>query len=178
VGKTTVVRVGGVTIAPDKTEAQRIELTIPTALPTELRAGALGVIVEHPIDMGTPPLPHTGLSSNVSPLILSPRVTAPSVSNVSGSGTDPRDAIVTTPVSPTAGAKQRVELLLNETTDIAPKAYTFTAAERAADADSLDIPVTAVKAGTYLLRLQVDGAASPLDLDPVSPTFGPTVTIP
>lgn len=177
-GKTTVVRVGGVAIAPDKTAPSRIELTVPTALPTELRAGALGVVIEHPIDMGTPPVPHTGLSSNVAPLILHPRVTSPSVSNVSGTGGDPRDATVTTPVTPTIGAKQRVELLLNETTDTAPKAYSFAAAERPADADSLDIPVTAVKAGTYFLRLQVDGAASPLDLDPASPTFGPTVTIP
>lgn len=178
VGKTTVVRIGGVTIAPDRTEPSRIELTLPTTLPTELRAGALGVIVEHPVDMGTPPVTHTGLSSNVAPLVLSPRVTAPSVSNVSGGGSDPRNATVTTPVSPTVGARQRVELLLNETTAIAPKAYAFTAAERTADADSLDIPVTAVKAGTYLLRLQVDGAVSPLDLNPASPTFGPTVTIP
>lgn len=177
-GKTTVVRVGGVVIAPDKSEPSRIELTLPAALPTELRAGALGVIVEHPVDMGTPPVAHTGLSSNVAPLILHPRVTAPSVSSVSGTGTDPRNATVTAPVSPTVGARQRVELLLNETTDVAAKAYAFAAAERVADTDSLDIPVTAVKAGTYLVRLQVDGAASPLDLDPASPTFGPTVTIP
>ncbi len=177
-GKTTVVRVGGVTLALDKTESSRIELTLPTALPTELRAGALGVVVEHPVDMGTPPVAHTGLSSNVAPLILHPRVMAPSVANVTGTGGDPRDATVTAPVSPTVGAKQRVELLLNETTDTAPKAYAFAAAERPADADSLDIPVTAVKAGTYFLRLQVDGAASPVDLDPASPGFGPTVTIP
>lgn len=177
-GKTTVVRVGGVTIVPDNIEPRRIEITLPTALPTALRAGALGVVVEHPVDMGTPPLPHPGLSSNVAPLILHPRVTSPSVSGVTGTGGDPRDATVTAPVSPTVGATQRVELLLNETTDTAPKAYAFAAAERVADADSLDIPVKAVKAGTYLLRLRVDGAASPLDLDPASPTFGPTVTIP
>jgi hypothetical protein len=177
VGTTTVVRVGGVAITPDSTGPRRIELTVPTTVPTDLRAGAVGVVVEHPLDMGTPPVPHAGLASNVAPLILHPRVTAPGVSNISGAGADPRDATVTTPVSPTVGARQRVELLLNETTATAPKAYAFAAPERAADADSLDIAVTAVKAGTYLLRLRVDGAASPLDLDPASPGFGPTVTI-
>ncbi len=178
VGRTTVVRIGGVTIAPGNTEPERIELAVPTALPTDLRAGALGVVVEHPVDMGTPPVPHTGLSSNVAPLVLHPRVTSPSVFGVTGTGSNPRDATVRVPVSPTVGASQRVELLLNETTATAPKAYSFAAVERPADADSLDIPVTAVKAATYLLRLRVDGADSPLDLDPASPAFGPTVTIP
>ena len=34
-----------------------------------------------------------------------------------------------------------------------------------------------VERGDYLVRVQVDGAESPLDLDPASPTFGPRVTI-
>ena len=35
-----------------------------------------------------------------------------------------------------------------------------------------------VPAGQYFVRLQVDGAESVLDLDTISPSFGPTVTLP
>jgi hypothetical protein len=35
-----------------------------------------------------------------------------------------------------------------------------------------------VKPADYFVRLQVDGAESVLDLNPVSPNFGPKVTIP
>ena len=57
-------------------------------------------------------------------------------------------------------------------------------ASRDADADVLTIPISGVRAGDYLARVQVDGADSPLqvDSDPDSPTFnqfiGPLVTIP
>ena len=39
-----------------------------------------------------------------------------------------------------------------------------------------DIP--GAGAGQYFVRLQIDGAESPVDLDPASVTFGPTVTLP
>jgi hypothetical protein len=37
-----------------------------------------------------------------------------------------------------------------------------------------------VKGGNtkYFIRVMIDGAESPLDLDPTSSTFGPVVTIP
>jgi hypothetical protein len=35
-----------------------------------------------------------------------------------------------------------------------------------------------VPAGQYFLRLQIDGAESPVVLDPASVDFGPTVTLP
>ncbi len=81
-------------------------------------------------------------------------------------------------VDPIVGARQRVVLLLNERTVTAPAAYTFAVRERGADAHTLQIPISGVRAETYFVRLQIDGAESPLDLDPGSPTFGPTVTIP
>jgi hypothetical protein len=66
----------------------------------------------------------------------------------------------------------------------APAAYTFVAGPRTADVDAIIVSIYDVRAGDYLVRLQVDGAESPLlvDTDPNSPTFnqfvGPLVTIP
>jgi hypothetical protein len=46
------------------------------------------------------------------------------------------------------------------------------------DTDVVTIRISGVRASTYFARVQVDGADSPLDMDPASPTFGPVVTIP
>ena len=73
---------------------------------------------------------------------------------------------------------------MNEMADDAPKAYTFFAEPQEADSASVTIPISGVKAGDYLVRVQVDGAESRLevDQDPNSPTYnqyiGPKVTIP
>jgi hypothetical protein len=73
-------------------------------------------------------------------------------------------------------------LLLNEATlppPAAPAAYSFASAPITAATGTLNFPITGVKAGgtKYFIRLSVDGAESPLDLNPASLTFGPRVTI-
>jgi len=85
-------------------------------------------------------------------------------------------------VSPAAQQKQQVALLLNEATmppPAAPAAYTFSLPSLANDTDTLTFPISGVQGGgtKYFIRVTVDGAESPLDLNPQSPTFGPTVTI-
>ena len=40
------------------------------------------------------------------------------------------------------------------------------------------IAIPDVDPGTYFVRLQVDGATSPIDLDSTSATFGPKVKLP
>ena len=86
----------------------------------------------------------------------------------------------------TVGKSQRVVLLLNEFTpdkNSPAKAYSFTAWKRDEDTDSITISTNGVEPGDYLMRLQVDGAESPLevDTDKNSPTFeryiGPRVVI-
>src|SRR5262249_15015074 len=100
---------------------------------------------------------------------------------------------------PAVGDAQRVVLLLNEfmpslgsppeAIDGTALAYSFSAPSRAllsppGPTENLTIPVSGAKAGTDLVRVQVDGAESPLSVDtnPASPTFnqyiGPKVTIP
>jgi len=76
----------------------------------------------------------------------------------------------------TVGKNQRAVLLLNSTASTA--SYSFLAPPRAADGTSVTIAIPGVPAGQYFLRLQIDGAESPVDLDPASVDFGPTVTLP
>jgi len=88
-------------------------------------------------------------------------------------------------VSPKVSPRQRAVLLLNEFGAVSdtPQAYSFDARPRSADRYTLRFRIRRVLPGDYLVRVQVDGAESPLvvDPDPNSPTFEqyfePTVTI-
>jgi hypothetical protein len=51
------------------------------------------------------------------------------------------------------------------------------AERRASDAAPVVVNLENVARGEYFVRVQVDGADSPLDLDPASVDFGPKVTI-
>ena len=64
-----------------------------------------------------------------------------------------------------------------------PRAYSFAAPSRAGDSPAgpsseIDVPIAGVGAGTYLVRVQVDGAESPLGTDSAGIYASPAVTIP
>jgi len=135
------------------------------------------------------------------------------VQNVQGSGTTPRSGTITIGITPGFGSTQRAILLLNEVSATSgqplnhiPLAYSFRAVPRQQTwqavqlarqpgepggssveemaADHIVFAVTGLQPGTYLVRVQVDGAESMLNVDtnPKSPTFntysgGPKVTI-
>ena len=82
-------------------------------------------------------------------------------------------------VTPAVQPGQRVVLMLNQTAATTPAAYSFPLAPLATSSSALAFNITNLQGGgtQYFIRLQVDGAESPLDLTPGSPTFGPTVTI-
>jgi hypothetical protein len=65
-------------------------------------------------------------------------------------------------------------LRLNSAPGTSPAAYTFPVPARTADSADVRVPFSGVAPGLYLVRLEVDGAESPLssDSDPSSPTFG------
>jgi hypothetical protein len=84
---------------------------------------------------------------------------------------------VTVDVRPDVGKDQRVLLLLNELTATDPDAYSFPVIPLTADSGTVVFPVRRVRPGTYLVRVQVDGAESRLEL--TGGTFSdPTVTLP
>jgi hypothetical protein len=159
---------------------------IQLTLPAGLRAGVQGLQVIQPRLMGTPPVAHAGVASNLAAFVLHPTINKrPDLSP------DITVALpnVTVKVSPAVAQTQPVRLLLNELNppaDRGARAYSFDAAPHNAPddpevTDTLVFSVAGVQPGDYLARVQVDGAESPLELstDANDPVYvGPRVTFP
>ncbi len=127
------------------------ELTVQ--LPAGLRAGVLSLQVVQPLDLGTPNEPHQGFESNVVAFVLRPTITAASATS----------STVTVTVAPPLAVGQALTLMLNALGGGA--AFTFATDPVPAQANTVAVPIEGVPAGSYLLRVQVDGAQSVLDVD-------------
>jgi hypothetical protein len=166
------VHVSGVGAAITDATDTRLEVTLPAVL----RPGVQGVQVKHLYDFETPVEPHRGVESNVAAFVLRPTFGGLALDPVPA-GAGPYGGEGTLTITPTPGRAQRVVLLLNNDSAATPFAYPFTAPARASQADPIVVPLVDVERGDYFVRVQVDGADSPLELDPASPEFGPKVTI-
>jgi len=164
-GDVTLITIGGIDVTPATVSDTRITLQ----LPADLRAGVQALQVKHQVMIGTPLTPHRGVQSNVAPLVLCPTITS-----MTASGTEATFEMV-----PEVGAAQRVVLLLNERALASPASYTLAATPRTSDSTTIRVPLGGVKTGTeYFVRVQVDGAESPLELDEASASCGPVMVIP
>jgi hypothetical protein len=168
-GSTTAVRIDGVDAPATVTDTQ---ITVP--LPAGLVAGAHGVQVVQQVAMGAPELPHAVIASNVAGFALQPTVVAIATA-----------AEVVLTVAPAVGVRQRVRLLLSQLgAPGAAASYAFDAPSRdlpgaPAVSATITVPITGVAPASYLVRVQVDGADSPLGVDPVTGAYNaPTVAIP
>jgi hypothetical protein len=165
----TLAPPGGVT-------GTRITMPLPAATP----AGLHSLQVRHPRLVGTPPEERAGAESAVVPLLVRPVVGAVTTAPGAAGATN-----VTVSVRPPVGRSQRVVLFLNERQPPAGQAgrgYAFTvplpAAGAPATADRVTATVTGVVPGTYLVRVQVDGAQSVLTAGPDGRFDVPRVVIP
>jgi hypothetical protein len=161
-GELTRVRIDEEEIEPEEIEDEQI--SVP--LPRDLRSGVHRVQVVQYAQMGTPPTPHRAFESNVVSFVLCPKITA-SVTSVQGTGDEPRSADIRVNFDPEVGRSQRVVLMLDEyrpPSNRAAHAYSFTVPprEETDETDVIHVRVTDVRPGTYLVRVQVDGARSPL----------------
>ncbi|WP_347351793.1 Pvc16 family protein [Intrasporangium sp.] len=173
-GAVTTVRVGGIETLPGPDDVT--DAAISLTLPGGLRAGVNPVQVVHQVPVGTPPVPHAGVGfeSNVAALVLAPAVTTPQPITVA------RDTDLNLTVTPPVGREQRAAILVGETVlAVPPRAP---AAPETSTTITAHIPSGATP-GTYLLRVQVDGALSALEVDDndASPTFeqyvGPLIEV-
>jgi len=172
----TRVRLAGQEIVPAETsdEEIRFPLSSPTVDTGALRAGVQSVQVLHPSLFGDPPEPRAGVESNVAALVLRPLIASAETGPVSVKG-GKASATLTVTWEPLVGARQKAFVLLNTIAGSAqPAAYSFAVPPRAEDAEDANVALAGMIPGVYLVRLQVDGAESPLDVDtdPASPTFG------
>jgi hypothetical protein len=191
------VNAGGIETTPGANNVTPNQIIL--AIPPALKAGVQGVQVLHLRNLGSPPALHRGVESNLAAFVLRPEIQAINVNNVQGAGTNPRSADITLTVNPPIGDEQRVALLLNEFLPLSSppltspptvrkaEAYSFIAPSRITlsppsgppgSSTSITIPVKGVKTGDYLVRIQVDGAESPLDTDASGQYVDPQVTIP
>jgi hypothetical protein len=170
----TTVLIGGIEVTPGAGEIT--DNAISVTLPAGLRAGINPLQVIHGVPVGDPPVTHSGVGfeSNVVALVLVPTVT--NASPISAA----RDTTLTLAVAPPVGRGQRVLVLVGDIALAVPP--------RPPNAPATSVNVeTHVPAdlapGTFLLRLQVDGAVSALDVDTTdgSPTFnqyvGPLIEV-
>ena len=143
------------------------------ALIPALHAGVKALQVIQKLDMGMPAVAHRGFESNVSSFVLCPTVSGATAA-AAASGTD-----VTVNLVPNIGQGQRIVLLLNSIAPAPPTAYASTGVVSTADSPSIVINIANVPTGTYLVRVQVDGAESQLTFNAGTHALqGPTVPMP
>lgn len=173
-GVATTVRFGQIDVAPPASQVSDTQIKV--ILPAGLRAGVQSLQIVQPVLIGTPPLPHSGVESNVAPFVLHPLITA-TVSNGQSTvinGVTFRAADVTVTFTPNVATGQRLVLLLNEFQNApssnarayrfaAPAWNTITLPPGVNETNSVVFPIENVIPGNYLVRVQVDGAESLLD---------------
>jgi Pvc16 N-terminal domain/IPT/TIG domain len=181
------VVIGGVEQTPAMANVSNQQIIV--ALPTPLSAGVHGVQVIHRISMGTPETPHRGFESNVAAFVLRPTIDPGTITFTSAAGPAPIQGTVTLTVDLPIGDSQRVVLILNQLIPISNppdesvgKSYSFIAPTRPPVSPpvsilTIGIPVKGLVAGTYLVRVQIDGAESPLISNAAGQYVGPQVTI-
>ncbi len=172
----TRVRLAGQEIVPSVLSDDEIRFELSSAVLDvgPLRPGVQAVQVVHPTLFGDPPEPRAGVESNVAALVLRPRITAAETGPVTVKG-GKASATLTVTWEPLVGPRQKAYVLLNTIAGSAQAAaYSFLVPPRADDAEDANVSLAGIVPGVYLVRLQVDGAESPLDVDtdPASPTFG------
>ena len=201
-GVNTLVRLCGVEVTPQT--AIDTEISLPMALmPIEaLRAGVQGLQVIHQqIPNTSPPNetedrqtinPHRQhlashyqrVESNVVPIIIRPSLKEVRLSNLENNDDDSRSANITVVTDLTIALGQRPVIKLNERTVNEPAIYSFSVQKLNEDTNEPSFSIQGVKPGEYLVRIQVDGAESMLQVDrnPNSPTFeqyiSPIIVIP
>jgi uncharacterized protein DUF4255 len=170
-GQGTLVLIEGQEFTPSAVNPTQISLPVPAGI----HAGVQGVQVLQKILMGTPSVLHRGLESNIAPFVLRPTIQSATATTLP----PPGGTNVKLTLSPNIGVGQRAVLLLNNVAASPAKAYTSLPVVSAADSNQITINIANVPAGNYLVRVQVDGAESVLNVDPVTHQFtGPTVTMP
>ena len=166
----TQVLIGGTpqitaSIAPNR-------ITLP--LPPGLAAGPQTAQVLQPLMLGVPPVLHpgTGTTSGIAAFVLNP-VIAPAatpsgfaiVPQTSGSPPGPALAITVLP-KVLAGQRALLQMLPSAGAGVG---QLFDGGTIPSDTDTVVFPIPGLPSGTYVVRVLIDGAESPLT--PVAPTI-------
>lgn len=168
-GEQTQIKIGESILTPPSVSASEISLNL-SLLSTEeadsLRAGIQSLQVLHSIPKLTQLEPDRAISSNVMPFVLCPTVEGEvEILDIWSNEDDLYSAEVRVQVDLTVGKSQRVLMFLNQVSSNNPTAYIFMAKSRRGNTDKVTFPILNVEPGEYLVRVQIDGAESPLLVD-------------
>ncbi len=180
-GDVTQVFIGG-------KEAENESVTdteIIARLHKDLLAGMQGVRVVH--RMSSSPKEHLGMESNVAAFILHPNIKKNNdnkyvieYKTIPRTNVSPEKTRVNMDINPKVGSKQRVVLLLNEYQPASgnAQAYSSIAEPRTEDTDTVEFLFQGKISGKFLVRVQVDGVESPLEIDEITGQYNnPVVEI-
>jgi Pvc16 N-terminal domain len=103
--------------------------------------------------------------TNAVPFVLLPQIIDLHVGSISRDDDQVVYAEITLEVDMLIGMNQKVFLFLNQMTMVQPAAYIFPAQRRSADGVIVSFLVREIVAGDYLVRIQVDGAESLLEIE-------------
>ncbi len=185
-GNVTSARIGALTVV--QADLDLTDRRTAFDLPSALLAGIHGVQMVHELAKQDSSETIPAERSNLQAFVLSPsfdpaNVTledATLVDDLQPSG--PVNGTVSITFAHDVGRQQNVQLSLNELgapPDTAPRAYGFEAEPLAADietATSINFPIRGVGQGTYLVRVRIDGAESPLEIT-AGAYSGPTIEV-
>ncbi|XWK89406.1 MAG: DUF4255 domain-containing protein [Phormidium sp.] len=179
----TFVRIRGAEIEVQPTNDTEIIFPLSLVPPKALRFGIQSLQIVHPGARLHLVGPYKGIESNLGTFVLRPTIKSVEVSNMRVAGNGTRSADVKLVLDLAVYKGQIVVLILNEWSIQKPVAYIFKTTIRKEQVMEITIPVQKVKAGEYLVRVQVDEAESLLiyDNDSSNSTFGwyvsPRITI-
>ena len=184
-GEFVEINISGNIVSPELENISDSQIVV--RLPDSLSAGIQGAQVIHQNNMGSPPLPHRGMESNVAAFVLSPKILNQEIDPTNSAGGF-YEGKIKLEVIPVIGEKQRVTLIMNKIKELlsppdttTPLSYSFSLSPvnpLSPPDPFLTFSIKGVKAGKYLLRIQVDGAESPLETDATGKYNKPQVTIP
>ena len=163
-GEQTLVRFAGGDVAPAQVSGTRITLPVPAVAQV---VGLQSVrIVHRPWDAAAGDASNE-LESNLASFALHPKVTG-----VALSGTT-----LSVDVTPAIGEAQRADVLLDQLFVDAPAFHQVRRLDFTGQTTTLQFDLTGIAAGTYGVRVRVDGAASLLEIDQDTGTVVHTVEI-
>jgi hypothetical protein len=174
------VKIGAARVTPQQVSEKEIGLDL-SKLPQEealcLRAGVQQLCVLHPIAKGASFESERAVASNVMPFVLCPQIVGQPEISAAWNTDDMYLVELTVVLDLTLGSKQQALLFLNERSNNNPVSYIFAAKPREGDTNTVVFLIVDVKEGEYLVRLQIDGAETSLEVDTDLGYVGPSIEI-
>ena len=176
------IQIGDLTITPTSVQEREIIFDLASMSLPQIQAGVQSLQVVHRLT-STSPLITNAITSNVMPFVLCPTIVNIQVTQIEEIEDQQRSAIVVIQLDVLVRENQKVVLAMNEWTIDSPTIYMFDRPPLPDTSSTIEIPITNIKAGEYLVRVRIDGAESKLgvDDDPDSPTYNwynsPKITV-